>query len=208
MKWSDIQYFKIHSRIDYDCEDALLELYGNAAEETILNTINRTYENLIEEFGEVPVPIRQATLMLVDLSYTQRSPVSTVNINQIPYSFDILIKPYIKLTCDPCMFYDTVTLGSDFKIDVTSEIPGGLSMRDVDFDITVYNLNDKKNKKEFKKEDCIPTDDSGYIVLLNSDDLGVGIVMVSVDFKIPDTDFPDGFRKEIVRKNPRIRIKG
>ena len=31
MKWLTIEYIKQHSRIDYDCEDELLELYGEAA---------------------------------------------------------------------------------------------------------------------------------------------------------------------------------
>ena len=39
MKWLKIDYIKQHSRIDYDCEDGLLELYGESAEETVLNVI-------------------------------------------------------------------------------------------------------------------------------------------------------------------------
>ena len=98
MKWLKIDYIKQHSRIDFDCEDGLLELYGESAEETVLNVINRTYDELVEQGGgEVPAPIVQASLMLVDLSYKYRSPISPENLSMVPYTFDLLIKPYMKL---------------------------------------------------------------------------------------------------------------
>lgn len=106
MKWLEIDYIKQHSRIDYDCEDALLELYAESAEEMVLNTLGRTYEDLLENFGidqpdgskHVPAAIVQASLMLVDSSYTNRSPISPTNMYQVPYTFDFLVKPYMKLT--------------------------------------------------------------------------------------------------------------
>ena len=100
MKWLTIDYIKEHSRIDSNAENNLLELYGSAAEEMCLNTMDRTYENLVAKFGSVPDPVKQASLMLVDLSYMQRSPISAVNMSAVPYTFDFLIKPYMKLTDD------------------------------------------------------------------------------------------------------------
>lgn len=47
--------------------------------------------------GEFPVPLIQASLMLVDNSYTQRSPASAQNLYSVPYTFDVLVKPYMKL---------------------------------------------------------------------------------------------------------------
>ena len=52
MKWLTIEYIKQHSRIDYDCEDALLELYGKAAEETVMNIIDRDYDDIVAHFGK------------------------------------------------------------------------------------------------------------------------------------------------------------
>ena len=97
MKWLSLSLIKQHSRIVYDCEDSLLTLYGEAAEETILNMLNRSYEDLKGDADTVPAPIIQASLMLVDHSYQQRSPVSTLNMSSVPYPFDPLIKPYMKL---------------------------------------------------------------------------------------------------------------
>lgn len=104
MKWLTIDYIKQHSRIDYDCEDALLEVYGEAAEETVMNIIRRDYDEIVEKFGTtdkpVPAALIHASLVLVDLSYTQRSPVSQQNMYIVPYTFDMLVKPYMKLAND------------------------------------------------------------------------------------------------------------
>ena len=101
MKWLTVEYIKQHSRIDYDCEDALLQLYGVAAEETVMNIIGRDYNDIVENFGteEMPIPaaIIQATLILVDTSYMQRTAVSPQQMSPVPYAFDMLIKPYMRL---------------------------------------------------------------------------------------------------------------
>ncbi len=104
MKWLTLDYIKQHSRIDFDCEDALLELYGESAEETVLSITRRTYKEIVEKWGteNKPVPARiiHASLLLVELSYTQRSPVSQSNMYTVPYGFDLMIKPYMRLTGD------------------------------------------------------------------------------------------------------------
>ena len=97
MKYLSLELIKSHSRIEYDCEDALLELYGEAAEETVLNITGRSYDDFLSEYGEVPKAVVQASLMLVDVSYSQRSPVGVQQMHAVPYTFDLLIKPYMKL---------------------------------------------------------------------------------------------------------------
>ena len=102
MKFLTLDYIKQHSRIDFDCEDALLELYGEAAEEAVLDITPRTYEEIREKWGtkEKPIPAKLivASLMLVEVSYLYRSPVSQQNMYAVPYAFDMMVKPYIKLT--------------------------------------------------------------------------------------------------------------
>jgi uncharacterized phage protein (predicted DNA packaging) len=104
MKWLTIDYIKTHSRIDFDCEDSLLELYGESAEETVLDITRRTYEEIVEKWGTkdkpIPAKIIHASLLLVDLSYQYRSPVSQQNLYTVPYAFDMLIKPFMKLADD------------------------------------------------------------------------------------------------------------
>ena len=100
MKYLTIDDIKQQLKLDFDCEDALLELYGTGAEDTILYLCNRTYENLIESYGgSVPAAIRQVTLELVTNSYDQGSgPASPTNLSAVPYNFDLLIKPYMVLS--------------------------------------------------------------------------------------------------------------
>jgi uncharacterized phage protein (predicted DNA packaging) len=97
MKWLTIDWIKQHSRIDFDCEDELLELYGEDAEQTVLNICNRTLEDIIETYGKVPAPLYVAALMLVEVDYNHRSPDSMNNMYAVKYSFDMRIKPYMKL---------------------------------------------------------------------------------------------------------------
>lgn len=97
MKYLSFELVKQHVRIDHDCENDLLVHYAEDAEEEILNLLNTTYEELIEEYGEVPKPIIDATLLIVDNSYRHRSPSSERNLSAIPYSFDFKLKRYIKL---------------------------------------------------------------------------------------------------------------
>ena len=103
MKYLTIQYIKEHSRIDYDCEDAVLELYGESAEETIAqylnrgNSVEKCVESLKEQYGAVPASVIHAALMLVDVSYTYRSPINPSNLSLVPYTFDVLVKPYMIL---------------------------------------------------------------------------------------------------------------
>lgn len=97
MRWLTLEYLKAHSRITNDCENEKIEQYGNAAEETILNYLNRSYENLIETYGGVPDPLWVAAALLVDNALEHGSPSSSVQMHNVPYNFDMYIKPYMIL---------------------------------------------------------------------------------------------------------------
>lgn len=100
LKWLTLEKIKAQLRIepDFHDEDDLLEEYGEEAEDTVLNLLNRDYTDLIDTYGKVPAPIRRASLMLCDISYAHRSPVGPQQMYLVPYSFDLMIKPYMKLT--------------------------------------------------------------------------------------------------------------
>ena len=99
MKWLTLERIKQQLRIEADMhdEDSLLEMYGESAEDVLLNYLNRSYEEVSEVYGGVPVPLQHASLMLVDTSYQYRSPVSAQSMSLVPYTFDILVKPYMRL---------------------------------------------------------------------------------------------------------------
>jgi len=209
MKFLTIDYIKQQLRIDWSEEDTLLDEYGKAAEDTLLNLLNRSYHDLLESYGEVPAPLVQAAMLLVGESYQHREPSSAQNLSSVPYAFDLLIKPYMRLTSDMgCIPQQVVTLGSQEKILITADMPDDLTMTEVDFEVEVINSEAKDKKKTFDKAECILTDEGDYVVIIDTDDYGIGMLMVKVTFQIPDADFPSGFRKSVVRINPHITIKG
>lgn len=105
MKWLTLTQVKDQSRIeqDFNDEDNKLISYATSAEETVANLLNRgkTVDEMIasltDEYGGIPESITNAALMLVDVWYKHRSPEDTVNMSIVPYSFDLLIKPYMIL---------------------------------------------------------------------------------------------------------------
>lgn len=100
MKYLTHDQIKQQLRLDdqqaFDEHD-LLELYGDSAEDTVLNILNRTMEDVIEQYGRIPAALRHATLMLVDNAYKERSPITPQNMSTVPYAFDLLVKPYMHL---------------------------------------------------------------------------------------------------------------
>lgn len=104
MRWLTLELIKAHLRIDGDGEDSYLTLLGESAEETVLNFIGRSYEDLIAVFGipdgagkRVPTPIVEASLMLCLNSYENRGVASVTALYTVPYGFDARVKPYMKL---------------------------------------------------------------------------------------------------------------
>lgn len=104
MKYLEIDYIKQHSHIDFDCDDALLELYGESAEDTIAQylgrgkTVDECVASLEEEYGRIPPAVRHAALLLVDISYTHQSAVTSQNLSMVPCgNLDFLLRPFMKL---------------------------------------------------------------------------------------------------------------
>ena len=103
MKYLTFEQIKAQLRLDDEQateEHDLLELYGEAAEETVLNLCGCSYTDIYEQYGAIPKPLVHATLLLVDTAYRERSPVSPQNMSSVPYTFDLLLKPYMRLTCN------------------------------------------------------------------------------------------------------------
>ena len=211
MKWLTPEKIKQQCRIeaDFTMEDTLLTGYGNSAESTILNHLNRTYYDLTEQYGEVPQDIINASLMLVDVWYQHRSPIEALNMSIVPYTFDLLIKPYMKLAGSVGgEDYQTVTLGSDVKIAFTADLPDDLLLKDIDFSGKVINA-DTSEEESFDKSECIMLEGGAdYVVLVDTEELGVGSYVLKLTVQIPDTDYQRGYRKEVININPYIRVTG
>lgn len=210
MKWLTLESIKKQCRIEAGVtyEDTLLTDYGEAAEDTVLNVLGKTYDEVIEEYSVIPKPVQQASLMLVDLSYQHRTPDAITQLHDTR-AFDTLVAPYIRHAYGAEVIPQNVFIvGSQLKILIDAELPDDLTLQDVDFTVVVYNNNAKDLKETYRKADCILTTDGDYAVLVESENLGVGTYLCRLTVNIPDTDYPTGYRKEVVKINPHITVKG
>ena len=211
MKWLTLNDIKDQLRIerDFTDDDRLLTKYGESAENTILNICRRTYDDFISDYGSIPSDIVEASLLLVTLSYEHRTPVTQYQLYAVGYSFDMKVKPYMKLASDgEDAQMQVFTIGSDVKILVAAELPDELTLPDVDFTVKVYNVSQIDKEKVYQKDECIETEYGDYVVLVDSEELGIGVYMVRLTVQIPDTDYPSGFRKEVVKINPHVMVTG
>ena len=71
MKWLTLDEIKDQLRIehDFDLENDKLTTYGNSAEEVLMEITRRTYDDFIDNYGKIPAPIREVSLMMVVDSY-------------------------------------------------------------------------------------------------------------------------------------------
>ena len=213
MKWLTLDDIKDQLRIerDFDLENDKLTLYGDSAEQAILDICRRTYDDFIDDYGAIPAPIRECSLLLVVMSYEHGTPASAQQMYNVGYAFDLKLKPYMRLADGPLEEtpIERVTMGSDTKIAFTADLPDGLLLKDIDFEVKVVNVSEKDKAKDYQKADCIMIDDgAAYVVLVDTDDFGVGRLMLRLTVHIPDTDYPIGTRKEVIKINPHIAIKG
>ena len=99
MKWLTLERIKQQLRIEADFheEDSLLEMYGESAECQVLGDINRSYEEVMETYGEIPMDLQHATLLVVDQSYRQRSAADTMQWYSVPYAYESKTRKYTRL---------------------------------------------------------------------------------------------------------------
>lgn len=213
MKWLTLDEIKSQLRIeqDFDLENDKLTMYGDSAEAMVCEYTRRTYDDFIDNYGEIPAPIREASLLLVVASYEIGSPVSMQHMSPVGYGFDFKLKPYMRLSDGPLeeQPIERVTMGSDAKIAFTADLPDDLLLKDIDFELKVVNVSAKNKEKDYQKADCIMAfDGAAYVVLVDTDYFGVGRLMLRLTVHIPDTDYPTGTRKEVIKINPHMAITG
>ena len=104
---------RLQMRVEEDDEDNIILNYGIAAENQIITETRRTKEELCargykeQHGGEptepvdvkwFPAPLRVAILMLAANLYRNREPVAAgVTVAPIPYTIEVLVKPYVRL---------------------------------------------------------------------------------------------------------------
>ena len=98
----DLELLKKHVRADdfADDDDYLAHLL-DAAEQHVCTATNREAAELLEMGGgNLPTMLQQAVLLIAGHWYNQREAVSGVQMAEVPYTVQALIKPYRKLAND------------------------------------------------------------------------------------------------------------
>ena len=88
-----------------------------------------------------------------------------------------------------------IFLGTELKLNVNIEPLDSVTMDDFDFEVEVY-CNPSKTLV-IPKKDTVRVDSNNYIVLVDTNKVGLGYLKCKVTANIPDTDFSDGKRTEV-----------
>ena len=99
---------------------------------------------------------------------------------------------------------NNIFIGSEFKLNVSIEPISDFTMDDYDFECEFYCYANRK--VELKKHELIRSDENNYIATLDSKALGNGTLKVKIIAQIPDADFDDGLRIEVLVINTEINI--
>lgn len=98
-----------------------------------------------------------------------------------------------------------VFYGTEIKLNVNIEPMDGITMDDYDFFIEVSNQLAKESTK-IEKSEAIRIDANNYVVRLDTTKLGLGGLSCKVTAFLPDDDFEDGLRTEVVYVDTGITV--
>lgn len=116
MKYITFEEIKGQLRLndeEAELERVRLEGMAMAAEEAVLTIMRRSLLDVILTYNGIPQRLIQVTLLLVDEWYQRRSPVEQGQLSPVPYAFDFMLKPMMRLS------------GNDILPDDESSLPQG-----------------------------------------------------------------------------------
>lgn len=116
MKFLTFEQIKAQLRLDdeqAELERMRLEGMAMAAEEAVLTIMRRSLMDVILTYNGLPQRLIQVTLLLVDEWYQRRSSVEQGQLSPVPYAFDFMLKPMMRLT------------GNEMLPDDESSLPQG-----------------------------------------------------------------------------------
>lgn len=99
---------------------------------------------------------------------------------------------------------DVVFLGTEIKLNIHIDPLGDLSMSDYNFKVDVYCHS--KKYISIDKKNSIRVDNNNYIILIDTEKIGIGTLKCKVTAYIPDKDFSDSYRTEVMVINTGINI--
>lgn len=99
MEAVSLELFKKHVRADdFASDDVYLQHLLDTAAVSVVTATNQSVEELTAKAGgELPLPLKQAIMMLAAHWYNQRESASAVQMYEVPDALQTLIKPYKRL---------------------------------------------------------------------------------------------------------------
>lgn len=98
-----------------------------------------------------------------------------------------------------------VFIPTELKLNVHIEPMGNLTMDDYNFEVEVYCSPVRPIK--VNKSDALRIDSDNYVVLVDTKVVGAGDLKCKVIAYIPDGDFPDSLRTEVVCIDTEIDVE-
>lgn len=95
-------------------------------------------------------------------------------------------------------------IGTELKLNIHIEPIGETTMDDYDFEVEMYCS--PKQPIVVQKSEAIRVDSDNYVVLVDTNGVGVGNLKCKVTAQVPDGDFPDLLRTEVVCIDTGINI--
>jgi hypothetical protein len=100
--------------------------------------------------------------------------------------------------------YNMSVLGTELKLKVNVSPIDDKPLSQCDFYCTFFTNSSKK--LELHKSKMHKVDDDTYIALIDSKDLGLGTIKMTIKVLVPDSDFINGYRTEIETISTGITI--
>lgn len=95
-------------------------------------------------------------------------------------------------------------IGTELKLNIHIEPIGDTTMDDYDFEVEVFCS--PKKPIIIPKENTIRVDSDNYVVLVDTNVVGAGDLKCKVTAQVPDSDFADMLRTEVVCIDTGINI--
>lgn len=92
----DLETIKKHLNLDaeYTEDDTYLVYLENVAETLVEKHIDKTFEDIISEEGEIPQPLLHTILLFIANLYDNRESVGYTQVNEIPNTLTYILNMY------------------------------------------------------------------------------------------------------------------
>lgn len=97
------------------------------------------------------------------------------------------------------------SVGTEYKINICMQPMGEIHLEDCEFTATFYVTATKSCVVE--KVDMVAVDADNYIALVDSSLTGAGALKAKIAIDLPDGDFVDATRREVVTLDTQIIVE-